>query len=223
MADDLLGIGIYSVPEASRLTGVPGSSIHRWLWGYQTKGRAQPPLWEPQHSLVDGFRSIGFRDLIEVRFVHAFRAKGVSLPTLRKAIRHAQELLARDYPFSSLAFKTDGKSIFADLVETAPDVRRAFDLVSGQHTFDFFIDRLFVGLSYQDGDLVRWMPLGEDRQVVVDPKRNFGQPIVRQGVPTEVLVRACAVEESDERVAKLYEVPVRAVRDAVLFESKLAA
>ncbi|MCP4594097.1 MAG: DUF433 domain-containing protein [bacterium] len=223
MANDLLGIGIYSVPEASRLTGVPGRCIHRWLWGYRSKGRVQSPLWEPQHSLVDGFRSLGFRDLIEVRFVHAFRAKGVSLPTLRKAIRCAQELFTQAYPFSSLAFKTDGRSIFADLVETAPDVRRAFDLVSGQHIFDFFVESLFEGLKYQGGDLVRWMPLGEDREVVVDPRRNFGQPIVRQGVPTDVLAQAFAVEESSSHVAGLYEVPLAAVHDAVEFESKLAA
>jgi uncharacterized protein (DUF433 family) len=43
------------------------------------------------------------------------------------------------------------------------------------------------------------------------------------GVPTQTIFRAVQVEGSPERVAKLYELPLGAVRDAVSFEKQLAA
>jgi hypothetical protein len=41
---NLLGVGIYSVPEAARLTGVTSDAIRRWLWAIATAltGRLAP-------------------------------------------------------------------------------------------------------------------------------------------------------------------------------------
>ena len=73
--------------------------------------------------------------------------------------------------------------------------------------------------------VARWFPLGASRNtIVLDPARAFGRPIVASGgVPTEVLAQAVEVEGSVERVAKLYEVPLPAVRDALAFQRQLAA
>ena len=75
-----------------------------------------------------------------------------------------------------------------------------------------------------DGDLVaRWFPLGRP-SIVLDPQRSFGRPVLATGgVPTEVIANAAIVEGSAEQAAVLYEVPTAAVRDAILFEQKLAA
>jgi uncharacterized protein (DUF433 family) len=69
------------------------------------------------------------------------------------------------------------------------------------------------------------LPLGVScKSVVVDPARVFGRPIVVEGgVPTEVLADAVRAEGSPARVAKLYEVPLAAVQDALTFERQLAA
>jgi uncharacterized protein (DUF433 family) len=62
------------------------------------------------------------------------------------------------------------------------------------------------------------------RNVVIDPARSFGRPIVTQGrVPTEIPSQAVKIEGSPGRVAKLYEVPLKAVRDAIAFQTQLAA
>ena len=56
------------------------------------------------------------------------------------------------------------------------------------------------------------------------PERAFGRPIVvAGGVPTEILSGAVEVEGTLEKVAKLYDVPLTAVRDAVAFQQRLAA
>jgi uncharacterized protein (DUF433 family) len=77
-----------------------------------------------------------------------------------------------------------------------------------------------------DADVVaRWFPLGTSRRtILIDPARAFGRPIVASGgVPTEILCEAVQIEGSPQKVAKLYEVPLAAVHDAISFERQLAA
>lgn len=223
-----LGVGIYSVPDAAKLTGVPSATIRRWLWGYRYNDRGEAresrPLWSPELPEVDSSRALGFRDLIEILFVQAFKEHGVSLRTIRRAIEQSEALLGEDYPLSSLKFKTDGRSILADVVE--PEEKRlVFDLVTGQYLLENVFDRLREGLDYSQLDgLLRWWPIGREREVVVDPKRSFGQPIVaNEGVPTEVLAGAYQAEQSVDAVANWYDVTPEAVNDALEFERALQA
>ena len=76
-----------------------------------------------------------------------------------------------------------------------------------------------------EGDIVvRWRPFQGRDSIVIDPRRAFGQPIAAiSGVPTVALAEAVTAEGSTERVARLYEVPVAVVRDAVRFEASLQA
>src|SRR5882757_3049687 len=90
-----LGIGYYSVPEAARLLGMPPRTINRWLGGYSYSNRGMPsvmePLWIPQLPKVDGHIELGFRDLIELRFVHAFVKAGLGLYAIRRCLAYARE------------------------------------------------------------------------------------------------------------------------------------
>jgi hypothetical protein len=55
---------------------------------------------------------VSFRDLIELRFVKAFRDAGLSLQTIRECFGRAIEAVRDERPFSTLRFRTDGKTIF---------------------------------------------------------------------------------------------------------------
>lgn len=213
-----LGIGIYSVPEAERLTGISGDKIRRWLWG-TASGDARP-LWDPQHPVLDGSKALGFRDLIEIRFVDAFREAGVSLHQIRGALDSVRRLIETEYPLSTLHFKTDGKKIYADI---EGHNHLLLEIPSQQHVFRFpqILDRLRDGLEYREGDLVRWRP--KNNRVLLDPRRGFGHPIVDEGVPTDVLASAYATEGSLAAVAKWYDVDEDSVRDAIEFEAAIAA
>lgn len=226
---EFLGVGLYRVPEAGRITRVPPASIRRWLWGRppgaEDRDRGSLPLWRPQVPVIDRSHALGFRDLIEIRFVHAFRQRGVSLQTIRKAIDEATRLLHQDHPFSSLRFKTDGKNILAEVTEGTADKALLFDLLTGQYLLEIVFDRLYDGLEYSGLDEpLRWWPLGRNRGVVLDPRRSFGQSVVHPaGVPTAVLADAYAAEQSVEAVADWYEVTPDAVHDALDYESALRA
>ena len=94
-ADTALGTGIYSVPEAARVVGVHRSRIRRWMRGYSYRradGRARSAaIWHGELAPRDNAFALGFRDLMEVRFVDAFLKAGVSWKTMRLAHRHARK------------------------------------------------------------------------------------------------------------------------------------
>ena len=223
-----MGLGVYSVPEAARLTGVSPSRIRRWLQGYSyTSGgasRTSPPLWRQQIASEDSL-ILSFRDMLEVRFIDAFRRHGVSWKSIRVAAECAAEIIHDSYPFSTRRFKTDGRSIFAEIVQETGD-ESLLDLVKSQYEFKSIVDPfLFEGLEFSALGIepVRWWPLGTDRRVVIDPERSFGQPIVDpESVPTLILARAFKAEKSIQAVARWYEVDPRSVEDAVEFEAQHA-
>jgi uncharacterized protein (DUF433 family) len=229
MADlSLLGLGIYSIPEAARISHVPASYIKRWLWGYKyhVKGQVHRagPLWTPQLPDIDDARALTFRDLIEIQFVYRFRQQGISLQTIRKTIDLATELLDRTFPLSSVRFKTDGKKVFAQVIEDTAERGYVFDLRTGQYLLDYVLDYLYDALEYSEFDeLVRWWPLGKDRRVMVDPKRSFGRPIVLEGVQTNILVSSFRAEGDVKAVADWFEVSEFSVSDALEFERSLKA
>jgi uncharacterized protein (DUF433 family) len=68
------------------------------------------------------------------------------------------------------------------------------------------------------------VPLGTERRVLLDPNRQFGQPIVfKSGVRTEILYLAVKNGASEDEVAEWFEVERKDVQDAVEFEKRLAA
>ncbi|MCA1552586.1 hypothetical protein I6F36_38350, partial [Bradyrhizobium sp. BRP19] len=87
------------------------------------------------------------------------------------------------------------------------------------------IEPSLKNLEFDEADIaVRWWPLGKAKGVVIDPQRQFGQPIDdATGVPTSVLAEAAKAEGSPAAAAKRFMVPLASVHRAVAFEQQLAA
>lgn len=226
-APQFVGRGIYEVAEAARLAQVPGRRVRRWLQGYAFLSGAaaheSPPVWEGSLPQVDGRLALSFRDLLEVRFVDAFRRAGVSWPTIRKAASRARELLGTGHPFSTARFKTDGRAIFAEVRDDANEPA-VVELVQRQRYFTSVISPYLKGIEFDGNEPIRWWPMGMSRRIVIDPERAFGQPILCDaGVPTALLLQAYRVTQSVDDVARWYEVAAAAVRSALEYEQSLAA
>ncbi len=222
-----LGLGIYTLSEASRLTNVSAQRIRRWLLGYRYLYEGAPceqvPLFKGQIAPFESKVELGFRDLLEIRVVNAFVEAGVGLPTIRKALVRASALLSSDHPFSTARFRTDGRGIFLELSDEA-DEPALVDILRGQYAFKKIVEPSFKDLEFIGDQAVRWWPLTIRRTVVLDPAIAFGQPIVsKSAVPTLALANAVKAEGSELRVSKAFRVSLDEVRDAVEFESRLAA
>lgn len=182
-----------------------------------------PPLWTPQHPSITDHLELGFRDLIELRFVKAFIDAGVGLLAIRNCLDYARECVNDEHPFSTRRFQTDGRTIFLESIERA-DESKLLDLKKRQYAFKQVIERTFKDLDIEDDTVARWRPYHGKKSIIIDPSRAFGQPIANLfGVPTIALADAVEAEGSIEYVAKLYDVSVGVVRDAVNFEDELKA
>ena len=100
-----LGVGYYTVPEAARLLKIAPRNINRWLGGYTYKGGRMPPLWTPELPAFEDHLEIGFRDLIELRFVNAFLEAGLGLKTIRHCLDYAQDASRTNDPSQPAASK----------------------------------------------------------------------------------------------------------------------
>jgi uncharacterized protein (DUF433 family) len=166
-----------------------------------------------------------FADLMEIRFLDAFLRNGVSTKALRVASQRAKELLGRHHPFSTQIFKSDGRTILAEITKETGD-KVFLDIVNDQYVFEKVIaSYLYSGLDFNElKEPARWWPMGKDHAVVIDPRRSFGAPIVaKSGIPTKILKSAVDAEKSVEFVAKWYGAEIDEVKDAVKFETKQAA
>lgn len=224
-ASSLLGVGIYTLAEAARLSRVSAGRIKRWVRGYSFRDergneRSSPPLWTPQHASDD---IISFRDLVEVRFVDAFLRHGVSWPVLRASGEKAAEILATTHPFSHEAFKTDGRKIFLDVIGRSRGSRQIVDAFSDQLAFVEVLKPFLFGIKFdRRSEPTEWWPLGEKHNVLISPDHSFGQPIVaRAGILTRVLANGFQAEGDARKVASWFGIKVREVEDAVRYEKDL--
>lgn len=222
-----LNVGIYTVPEAHKLTGVSRERIRRWLRGYRSNLRKKQysPLWDSQLPPMENKVALGFLDLIEVKFVGAFLDQGVSWPMIHKVREKARELYPNDsHPFCTKQFVTDGQQVFID-VHNETGESSLLEIASDQHVFAQITKPFLKQLEFRDGAILeRWWPLGREGQVVLDPRKNFGQPTMSDdGVATQVLAASFRANGSIAEVARWYEISPQAVQQAVDYEQSLAA
>ena len=202
-----VGRGVYTLAEASLLTAVNRHRISRWTRGYtftHDGTRQTMPAIIGREPDSPESPILTFADLIEIRFLDAFRHNGVSTKALRIAVQRAKELLGRHHPFSTQIFKSDGRTILAEITKETGD-KVFLDIVNDQYVFEKVIaSYLYSGLDFNElREPARWWPMGKNRAVVIDPRRSFGAPIVaKAGIPTKILKGAVDAEKSVEFVAK---------------------
>lgn len=227
MSSNLLGVGLYTIQEASLLTGIPSRLIRRWLMGYLSgKGEDRSyhtPLWHTQLE-DEALPGIGFHDLLELRFVHQFREHGVSLQAIRKASQTARELYDNDHPFTCTEFKTDGRSIFVEIQRETGD-ESLLDIVKNQYAFKNVLKPfLYAGIEFDNGIAKKWYPVQKNKSVVLNPARAFGKPIIEKyGIPTTSIYESYLVEQNKKFVARIFDIDTQSVDKAITFEEGLLA
>ena len=229
-SSSLLGKGLYSLPEAAWLMGIPIAKLRRWADGYTFQHRGEDRFSKPifQRDLVNrqNKSSLTFADLIELKLVSMFREQGVSMVTIRAAAQAAVKRFGSNHPFAIRRFDTDGKRIFATLEDTKvrgiSQERLVEEIALSQTVMEDIAQPFFLKLEYENDEVSLFRPLGKGSRIVLDPHRAFGKPIdEKSGVPTFVLYQMFKGGETIERIAWWYEVDVETVCAAVSYENSL--
>ena len=234
----LTGVGLYSLSDAARYINRSRSVVSDWAFGHRNirngySDRTDSVFVKPL-LVVDNESVVTFEHLIELRMVRLFRDNGVSLYTIKASARNLAHVLDTDHPFSSYRLKTDGKSIFADF--TVASLKRDFkedtdeepkdeekivqDLQQLQVVMGDIVRMYFKDTEYQAKTASRWWLLGKGGRALLDPNRNFGQPIdAPTGVPLSALYSLIKAGETVKAVCDWYDVPAEAVETAINFYS----
>jgi uncharacterized protein (DUF433 family) len=218
----LVGVGLYTPIEASRLTQISSGKIVRWLRGHERDGRHYDALWKPELDLGNEGLFLNFRDLMEVRIAAAFIASGLSPQRVRAAILLAKEMIDDDRPLSTTWFRTDGRSVFLTVIEKDGQTK-LIDLFRRQFAFREIVERSLRNIDYSiEGVPRRWWPLGKKAAIVIDPERSFGRPIeTDSSVPADILAAAVDAEGSIDAVVTAWDVSAKSVRRAVHFRDEM--
>ena len=223
-ADPLLA-GFYSPADAARLLKVAGpGKLRAWLNGYPNS--ASGPIID--RDFKDA-RTVSFLDLMEMRFIEAFRRQGVSMQTLRKAAAQARIDWGAEHPFalSTARYLTDRRKIFAQVAKQEGD-QVTWDMASGQHEMWEVIEATIqkgVVFDPASGLARRWAPFPtEFPGIGLDPAIAFGKPSLwDEQIPTAALYRMWRAEGGNiGRVARAFGIGEDAARAAIEYEIKTA-
>ncbi|WP_197051947.1 DUF433 domain-containing protein [Sphingomonas sp. 35-24ZXX] len=222
---DPLLAGFYSIGDATRLLGVShAAKLRGWINGWPNSKSG--PIVERDFKQT---ATVSFLDLMELRFIEYFRSQGVSMPTLRKAADLARQEWSVQHPFalSDVKYLTDRRKVMAQASKAVGD-KPTWELVTGQYLiWDAIEASIAKGVVFDPAThlALRWKPRpGDHPDIVLDPARAFGKPLVDSaGIPTDALFRQWKAEDgSFEKVARWFNVSREQVENAVRFELELA-
>ncbi|AUG51944.1 DUF433 domain-containing protein [Thalassospira marina] len=219
-AINLANSGLYSIGDASALTGVSQQRVRGWLNGYSKPngGKTRPRL-SGQIKPIENKYALGFLDLMELHFISHFLKVGVKWSTLKIAAINARNFFKIDHPFAT-KFISDGLAIFEETAKETGDLQLC-DLVNKQYAmYSVLQPALKKGIIFdKNGYATSWHPSERLDQIILDPKRSFGQPIIdNYSVPTRTIFEAYEAEGSIKEVSALYEIPETYAQQAIEFE-----
>lgn len=217
MADPLLDRAIYSYADVDRLVGLHTGTARRWLEGYERAGRFYDPVLRSEPTDSD---AVTWGEMVEARLLAEFRNRDVPVQRMRPAVVQLRKEfgpypLAHAHPFLDV----EGRELVR-LVQEQVGLERQLQLVvvrNGQLVLAEVAERFRSAVEYDDGVAGRLKPDLRTPDVVMDPRRAFGQPAVRN-VRTDSLAEDYRAGTSREELAELYDLSPGQIDAAIRFE-----
>ena len=218
-----LGDGVYTLPDAARLLGIPLPKLRSWVSGYVA-------VKSERHYPMGGIASYGegrgkifsFLTLIEVFVVARLREKGVSMITIRKGRKELAQRFKTSHPFALKGLLTDGKKLLKELGDEA-----LLELGTGGQTgFEAVLKPFCEHLEFEQftGLAARFYPNGCEGKIVVDPHLSFGRPVIAGSSTTTAAIAALVRGgEKLEDIASDFDLPITSLQEAWEFEERLKA
>lgn len=213
---------IFTLREAAGHLGMPPSTVHEWARG---RKRSNP--------LITVFAARGreatvpFIGFAEAYVLSAFRRARVPMQRIRPAIEVLRDTIGVEHALASEKLFTDGAEVLYDYAS-----RRDQDLLeltvvrTGQHQFTEVVKDYLQRVTYgSDGWATQLrLPTYSRADVVVDPQRAFGLPLmVHGGARVEDLVDRFIAGDGVAEIADDFGVPADEVEDVIRVATRAAA
>jgi uncharacterized protein (DUF433 family) len=227
---DLLSRPVYGVGQVDRILGLRPGTARRWIDGYQRSGKSYPPVVREEPTGED---VVTWGEFVETRLLSEYRDAGVPLVRMRPVVDALRQQLQTRYPLASARTWLDvhGRELVRRVQEEV-GLDRPLALVvvrTGQQFIDWTppadaFRRSVQWTTHASGHEVQprlLHPAADLPDVVIDPLRGFGEPVVRN-VRTDIIGELFRAGDSTESIAELYELPPRTVDEALRYELRRA-
>lgn len=217
MAVSLLDRAIYSYSDVDRLVGLYAGTARRWFEGYSRAGRFYDPVLRPEPTGAD---AVTWGEMVEARLLSEFRKRDVPVQRLRPAVERLRSEfgsypLARARPFLDV----EGRELVR-VVQDQVGLGRELQLVvvrNGQLVLADTTEKFRSAIDYEGDIAERLRPERRTPDVVMDPRRAFGQPAIRN-IRTDALAEDYRAGTTREDIAELYVLTLEQVDQALRFE-----
>jgi uncharacterized protein (DUF433 family) len=209
---DDLGAGAYSPKDLRVFVGLHGDPsdakrVPGWL--NHVLNPVPHERWQPDYT---------FSDLISLFVVRFLLKSGVQPKAIRDAEAHLRQAWGTARPFVSSEIKTDGRNVFFRDEVISGQIEAAD--MRGQQTMREMVKDRLKSVHYSDGTATYWTPM---RNVVVDPRVQFGEPVIAGTRLLTELVADAAASLGRKETAERFSISPTAVSSAVNFERRRAA
>jgi len=220
MLSDILGRGIYSVPEAALYTGLKTATVRRWVFGY----RQYDGIIEPDVPQMGRGKALSFLTLMELYLMCRFLNSGLRPEKFRVAIGEVAKLHGLSHPFAfehlDQYIREDGGDFYYRVGE---DIwQKLTGRNKGNSTWDLVVQPYLREVEFQDEYARRWYPAAAKRLIVLDPAIQFGEPVI---AGTRLLVAILAEQlkagDSPSLLMEGYGISSEQLEAAREFESHL--
>jgi len=208
----MLGMGVYSLSEVRRYTGVPASTL--WKWFNPSPDRKNPPIFESDFDRVDDDFAVSFLNLIEAYVASFFKQQKIKPGDIRRCHDILKNAWGIKHPFAFEDLRTDGRSI---IISRSKD-SALIDIIKNQMVFET-VRPYLLSISYSKTTrLADTWAIAEG--VVINPRIGFGKPVVEgAGISTLVLSDQYLANAQDAAVvARMFKVSAQSVINAHDFE-----
>ena len=215
----MIGQGIYTLAEVSRLAELHPSTVRTWFKGRPDR-LGQGSILYSDYQSVRGDYAVSFFDLIDALVAGQLRIRHrVPMRVVRRAYSLLQKELGVKHPFCHVDIYTDGNKIFRLAADEIGE-KVLSDVVSRQLFFVHILEKL-EHIDYSEvTKLARRWRIAQG--IVVDPLISMGKPTIENtGVTTFVIANQyLANKKNSVLVADLFSVSEDDVVNAVQFEQK---
>ncbi len=209
-----IGDGIYSASDIAKILRVPYQKINSWLnkyWDRRFTIKDELYTWT-----LDKKKVTNFYTLIEMYIFKLFLENGIPIRNIVKAHVELSRITETEYPFAQKEIfkniRTDGKALYYK--ETL-----IISLDGSNQTNLSFLVHLTHNIEYDENLLPqRFWPAGKGKNIIIDPTRQFGQPIINNtNVLSETITSMYKAGDSIELIAHAFDLKVKDVEDAIQF------
>lgn len=226
---NLLTRPTYGLGQVDRVLRLNSGTAERWVDGYNRSGRHYEPVIRERTT---GDPIVTWGEFVEVRLLAEYRDNGVPMIRMRPAVERLRETFG-SYPLASarMWLGDDGRDLVLRVQEEVGLDRAHWIVVprSGQVLLPGLDDQVrWADRAQRFSNSLVWsegpepiptslQPMSGNSDVLIDPLRGFGEPVVRN-VATEVIAELIRAGDPPDMIAELYELSLDQVNAAVRFE-----